>query len=819
MNKKFILDEGWKFRINEKNSFQEKSVLKKIKTNEWREAKVPGTVLTDLLRLNLIPDPFYSDNELKLQWIGETDWNYAAVFNTPKDFDKDKPVYIVFEGIDTAASIILNGKEIGTVSNMFLKYEFEISSLLKKKRNKLELVFTSPINYAKELESRYGSLSAALNSERVFIRKAQYSFGWDWGPKFAVMGLWRPVYLIQRESTFLENFTFSTLFIENRKANIEIKVNTSQTLNPAQKIKIELKNETQTFEFEMTGDNTKNFKNQFEIDNPELWWPNGLGKQSLYELSVKLIESEKILDVITKKIGIRTIKLILSDKDKPAFKFSINNFPVFLRGANWIPGGCFLPEVSEDKYRSLLSLAREGNMNIIRNWGGGIYEDDRFYEICDEFGLLVWQDFMFACAPYPEYEEFLKNVEEEIKYNVYRLQHHPSIAIWCGNNENEWIWYRSFNRSFTEMPGYKIFHELIPNAVNEIDPNRAYWQSSPFGNDEDPDSENSGNRHQWELWSSWKDYSVVKNDRSLFVTEFGFQSPANQNTIEEVIPENERHIQGYSFEFHNKQIEGNERLIKFLYSHLPVKTEWKDFIYLTQLNQALALKQCLEHWRYSQPHTNGSIIWQLNDTWPVTSWSLIDSNISPKLSYYIVKKTFQNQVVFLNKKNESLEVAIFNNDRKRFSGWIDLHNIYLPKGKVEFIINKKLTLKEYSKKEVISLAIPDFIKKGEGIILSSLYSEDGELLQRNFYSEKEWKHLKLPDAKINIKLRNKKEYYAAEITANKPAFFVYLQNPDFTFKDNGFIILPDEKIYTGMKITGVKKKKEIDYFCLNQYLA
>ncbi len=265
MNKKFLLDEGWKFRINEKKSIPEKPFLKKIKATEWLDAKVPGTVLTDLLRLNLIPDPFYSDNELKLQWIGETDWRYTTIFNSPKDFDKDKSVYLVFEGIDTAAAVILNGKELGTVNNMFLKYEYEVSSLLKKKRNKLELVFTSPINYAKELESRYGSLSAALNSERVFTRKAQYSFGWDWGPKFAVMGLWRPVYLIQRENTSLENFTFSTLFIENRKAKIEIKVNTNQTLNPSQRIKIELKKDTQTFEFEMSGDNTKSFKNQFEI--------------------------------------------------------------------------------------------------------------------------------------------------------------------------------------------------------------------------------------------------------------------------------------------------------------------------------------------------------------------------------------------------------------------------------------------------------------------------------------------------------------------------------------------------------------------------
>ena len=818
MNKKFLLNEGWKFKINEKTSLLEKSFLKKIGSGEWHEAKVPGTVLTDLLNLGLIPDPFYADNELKLQWIGENDWIYTTSFNYPKDFEKDKKVYLVFDGIDTIAKIILNGKEIGISKNMFLKYEFEISNILKKKKNKLEIFFTSPIKYAKELEIKYGKLSAALNSERVFIRKAQYSFGWDWGPKFAVMGLWRPVYLIQKDNIYIENFVFNTLSFENSKANIEIKINLNEPLNLQQKIKIELTEGIRSFEFEIPGDDKKHYKNQFGINDPKLWWPNGLGEQHLYNLSIKIVEGEKVLDEVFKKVGIRLIKLILNENEKNAFRFDINNFPVFLRGANWIPGGCFLPLVTEDKYRTLLTLAKEANMNVIRDWGGGVYEDDIFYEICDELGLLVWQDFMFACAPYPEYDEFFKNVEEEINYNIYRLQHHPSIAIWCGNNENEWVWYRQHNVSYEKMPGYKIFNELIPNIIKEIDPQRAYRQSSPFGNEEDPNSMESGNRHQWDLWSWWKDYSQVKNDQSLFVTEFGFQAPANQSTLEEVIPQEERNFQSYLFEFHNKQIEGNERLLKFLYSHLPVKTEWKDFIYLSQLNQALGLKQCLEHWRFNQPNTNGSIIWQLNDTWPVTSWSLIDSGNIPKISYYFVKKLFQNQSVSLNKKNESLEISVFNNDRKAFSGWIELHNIYLPKGKVEHIINKKFRVKEYGKKEIISLAIPGFIKDGDGIILSSLYGEDGELLQRNYYSEKEWKYLKLPEVRINIKLRNKKNYYAAEITSNKPAFFVYLQNPDFIFKDNGLIILPGEKIYLGMINLKSKQGKEIHYSCLNQYL-
>ena len=271
----------------------------------------------------------------------------------------------------------------------------------------------------------------------------------------------------------------------------------------------------------------------------------------------------------------------------------------------------------KEKYETLLKYAKDANMNFVRVWGGGIYENEIFYELCDELGLLIWQDFMFACASYPEHKEFMKNVEDEVEQNIERLQHHPSIALWCGNNENEWIWHQEMKTSYKEMPGYKIYHEVIPDILKAADPERPYWPSSPFGSDDDPNAYSSGNRHEWGIWSKWIDYSEVKNDNSLFVTEFGFQGPANKKTFEKYLSKNKRYSQDPVFEFHNKQVEGPERVFKFLSGNLPIKTEWEDFIYLAQLNQALALKTCLERWRINWPVANGSIIWQLNDCWPV----------------------------------------------------------------------------------------------------------------------------------------------------------------------------------------------------------
>ena len=403
--------------------------------------------------------------------------------------------------------------------------------------------------------------------------------------------------------------------------------------------------------------------------------------------------------------------------------------------------------------------AKEANMNVIRVWGGGIYENDIFYELCDELGLLVWQDFMFASAAYPEYENFLDNVAVEVAQNVIRIQYHPSIAIWCGNNENEWIWFQAHKESYKEMPGYKIYHDLIPGILKKLDPDRPYWPSTPFGNEEDPNSELSGNRHQWNMWSKWVDYKKVKTDQSLFVTEFGFQSPANYDTVLKILPEDQRNSQSKIFEFHNKQVEGPERLFKFLSSHLPVKLELIDFIYLTQLNQALALKECVEHWQGRFPLTNGSIIWQLNDCWPVSSWSLVDSDIIPKLSYYFVKRSFSNQFALILENNNEIFINIVNNAYEDFAGTCKLDIISSKDSKIRLAKSKKILVNRVSKQEVFSISNSDELKNGEEVVVITLEEKHKNILYRCLYSGVELKYLKLPEPGISIKEKRSEDLY------------------------------------------------------------
>jgi beta-mannosidase len=805
----FYINNDWQFTLNTKDFCPkiEKKELKKFK--KWKNAVVPGTIHTDLLKNKLIPEPFYSDNEDKLQWIGDSDWIYKTTFNLPKDFNLNKKIELVFEGLDTAAKIFLNGKELGFTENMFRKYFFDVSEKLKVKGNCLLIEFSSNVRYAKRLEAEFGRLPVALRSERVYVRKAQYSFGWDWGPAFITMGIWKQVFLLQNHDTLISNVFFRTKSIEDNNAQVEIKIELSELANSY--LQFILENNDNRIEKVFQLRDEKTFVTELSIPNPKLWQPYGTGEPHLYNLIVQLMnEKDYVVDEIKHKVGIRTVELKLTENDKPQFQFVINGKPIFAKGANWIPADSFLPRVDEDKLRKLLTLAKEANMNIIRVWGGGIYEDNKFYEICDELGLMVWQDFMFACASYPEHKEFVENIAEEVKQNISRLQYHPSITIWCGNNENEWIWFQEQKKSYKNMPGYKIYHQVIPEILSKIDLSRPYWPSTPFGNDEDPNSQLSGNRHQWNIWSMWTDYSIVKFDRSLFVSEFGFQSPANTATLKSILPKEERKTQSRIFEFHNKQVEGPERLFRFLSAHLPVRTELDDFIYLTQLNHGLAVKECLEHWLFRFPKTNGSIIWQLNDCWPVSSWALIDSEIKPKVSYYFVKQAFAPQVCMIVQSKNDIVAKLLNNSNQQFEGLLKIDLLSLPEGKIKNIFNEEVILNPETITIEESIPIKNTFINGEAIYISSLYDKEGTLLHRNYYKVPEWKYISLPEAKIKLEIKKNK----LNVSVNKPVFFLYIQLEKYFLENNGMILLPGE-VHT-FPYAG-KTNKVLSVNSLNQY--
>ena len=812
------LNRDWKFKLAESSYSTEFIPNQKIKTGEWFTAIVPGTIHTDLLNNNLIEDPFYSDNELKLNWIAGCDWIYQTEFDFNNDTNNN--VNLVFEGLDTICEIYLNDVKLGDTDNMFLSYRYSIKSFLKPSGNLLKLIFKSPVKYASEQEEKFGKLPVALNSNRVYIRKAQYSFGWDWGPSFPTSGIWRNVYLEEYADSRIENVTFHTTKLKEDYAEVDVITEITGNQSNNVSLIISLSDEKNIYEKKIAIGNTTKYKTTFGIKNPKLWWPNGEGEQNLYLLTAKIIDDNKIfLNEVNKSVGIRKLELILTEAGKSTFKVQINNRDIYCRGVNWIPADSFLPRITKEKYCELLLFAKQANMNIVRVWGGGIYEDDEFYSLCDRLGLLVWQDFMFACGSYPEHESFIENVKKEVVQNVLRLQYHPSLALWCGNNENEWNWYQEQKTSYKKMPGFKIYHSIIPKILNEIDPGRPYWPSSPLGNEEDPNSFDSGNNHQWDIWSRWIDYKSVVNDKSLFVTEFGFQGPANKSTFKKYLPEENRKIQDKVFEFHNKQVEGPERLIRFLAGHLPLNTGWSDFIYLAQLNQAIALKTCLEYWKFHSAKTNGSIIWQLNDCWPVTSWSLIDSELKPKLSYYLVKNVFAQHGICFVKNNEDFQIILQNVKTGNPDCKLKFNLFDTSSGSQihEEIFQIKKENREHICYNVPQSVLPD--DKNQ-ILIASLLDEKNNIMSRNYFINGEWKHKNLVPANIEFQLIKNNSYDCLKLTTDNIALFLDVQHPDAYFSDRGFILLPGEEKFLNISFRFDEKINfdQLEIYTLNNYL-
>jgi beta-mannosidase len=703
---------------------------------------------------------------------------------------------------------------------MFVQYKIKVTDKIRLGANTLRVVLRSAYKVGTELENKYGKLPVELESHRVYLRKAQYSFGWDWGPAFSTAGLWKDVYLEKTPECCITNVKFFTRKIDNNSAHLEISYDLAGELNDVQNVSLIMGNGSYKYEKNIELFNNTDNKIPFKIENPELWYPVGAGEQKLYYL--KLVVKNKsgfVLDEYQKNVGIRTVELRLDEENRSVFRFIINGKPLYAKGVNWIPADSFLPRISENKYEGLLRLARDANVNMVRVWGGGIYESDIFYETCDKMGLLVWQDFMFACASYPEHEKFIDNVKSEVKYQVSRLINHPSLAIWCGNNENEWIWAQKYKPELEEMPGYKIYHELIPDMLKIADPWRPYWPSSPYGFDEDPNSFDSGNTHQWNIWSNWIDYEQVADDKSLFVTEFGFQGPANIDTLNNSIPIDSRHIESNIFRHHNKQVEGPERVNFFLEKHLPVVQEWEDYIYLSQLNQAFALKSCLEHWR-TNGITNGAIIWQLNDCWPVTSWSIVDSDSIPKLSYYFVKNIFADCIIYFTREVDEVDIYIQNQHHMPFYGTYEIFVVDAPSGKISDKFSGNIIVEHNSNQVVKSIHISEPEDAGK-ILVARLYNDKSDVVHTNFYKCNFWKEYKLAVPEICIKMNDNSDNKQICLTSDKPAYFVDLYSEGVEFSNRGFFIMPNEEVMVNVKIRNIKDLKEgdIKIVCLNNFLT
>ncbi len=757
----------------------------------WFDATVPGTVHTDLMAAGLLADPFFRMQENDAQWVDDLAWEYRKEFAVPRGFLREKEVDIVASGLDTYATIRCNGALAGAASDMFVEHRFPVKRLLREGRNVLSVTFDSPVRRSRALEKKHGRLAVALEPHRVYVRKAQYSFGWDWGPMLTTSGIWRGISLEASTAGRLVNPSAKVVSLSAGRAVIKFTAGVHRSGSRPLFLRIFLGGPDRAAEYtrEVRG---RSAECTVIVPDPHLWWPSGQGEQPLYTAVFTLVSGEDVLDEKQVRFGIRTVRLIQTkDARGKSFIFEVNGRKIFCKGADWIPADSFLPRIAPSTYDRLLRMAKEANMNMIRVWGGGVYEGELFYDLCDRLGLMVWQDFMFACGEYPESPWFIRQVKDEAEKAVARLRNHPSIVMWCGNNECEWLFCNANpGKGPDAMKGATIFRDVLPAVVRKLDGTRPYWRSSPFG-EGFPNDESNGNHHQWDVWSFWKDYPEYENDNARFVTEFGFQGPANLPTLREVTLAHDRHPQSEVLEHHNKQVDGTERLIRFMAAHHRLPDSLADFVMKGQLVQGEALKRAAEHWRRRKYGTAGVLFWQLNDCWPVNSWSVIDSRLRPKAAYYFARRFFAPLLASFRRSALGVEVWATSDLPVPVGGTLDVSLVSFEGKKV---LRRRDVLRLKADSSVRVRTVPWGELRAYDLkhhyLLVRFKGENGvESENRMYFAEP--KHTELPVPGISTAvLRTSGQTYEVTVRARNLARGVRLEveGTDVAFDDNDFDI-------------------------------
>ncbi len=817
----------------------------------WLPATVPGCVHTDLFANGKIGDPFWRLNEKDQQWIDKENWEYRTTIKADRELLARERVELVFHGLDTYADIFLNGVSVLWTTNMFRTWRVDLKGQLKPGDNVLVVRFRSPILQVKPTYDRLGYKLPAVNDQAdemvsMLTRKAPYHYGWDWGPRFVTSGIWRPVEIDAWDEARLDDVQIFQNQLDAKVARLTVKARVYATRAGRARVSVALAT-TAAGETAGAGGTAaaggtplgsvdadlKIGPNEVavpvRIDNPQRWWPNGLGPQVLYPFQTSLSVGGVARDLRRTRFGLRTIEVVHEmDKEGKSFTVKVNGAPVFMKGANWIPADSFVTRMTTDRYRWLLRSAADAHMNMIRVWGGGIYEDDRFYELCDELGLLVWQDFMFGCSMYPGDDAFVDDVRQEAIQNVRRLRNHPSLALWAGNNEIEaawqgWGWAFKFHLSRAvqdKMWGdYKrVFHELLPSVIKAEDPGRFYTRSSPSANDDSIKSNklNYGDMHYWGVWHAEEPYTKYAANTSRFMSEYGFQSFPDSWSVSQYTIAADRDIESPVMLSHQRHPRGNQLIRTYLQRDFRKPKDFPSFLYVGQVLQATVIQYAAEAHRRQMGHNWGSLYWQLDDCWPVASWSGIDYFGRWKALHYAAKRFFAPVLVSVVEEGGTVKVWGIS-DRRTDTGakllvrLIDLsgRELWRREQDVRLAANASHPHLTLSKREALGGADPT------RVVLVAELTEGGRRLSRNVLSFVKTKDLELPAPELKTEIEARAAgSFAVKITARRFAKNVYLTSlglagaggadastgagagqgsgVDGFFEDNTFDLLPGE---------------------------
>lgn len=808
---KYELNSAWKF--------------KQARLSNWYPATVPGVVHTDLVNNKKIADPFFRLNERDVQWIDKEDWIYQIEFKLDEALLLQNNIRLVFDGLDTYADVYLNEKKVLEVDNMFRTWTADVKTLLKPAGNKLMVYFHSPIKKTMKLWEELPFQYRASNDQSengglldrqlsVFTRKAGYHYGWDWGPRLLTSGIWRSVYLEGWNSAKIENIHFSPKEVTKKNAfvvtTVEVLSDTTVEKGIVRIVDQESNKVVATQRCKLNAGLNK-IELQFNIENPILWWSNGLGRAHLYKFKTELIGSGVLFDTSERKIGLRSLKVVKSpDKWGKSFYFELNGVPVFAKGANYIPSDNFLPRVTPEKYRETIKSAVDANMNMIRVWGGGIYENDYFYDLCDENGILVWQDFMFACSVYPAEGKLLENIRQEAIENVRRLRNHACLAIWCGNNENldalfNWGWMNAYNKQNPEYA--KIvwtqyenqYRKVLPQVVAEQNPETYYLPTSPFTDYDGRRDKTDGDMHYWQVWQSGLPIRTFEKEKSRFFSEYGFQSFPEFESVKRYAPDStDWNIYSDVMMWHQRGgVNANKTIEKCTLYEYGKPNSFESGLYLSQLLQADAMKIAIESHRRNMPYCMGSLYWQLNDCWPVASWSSRDYYGRWKAQHYFVRKAFKSVLISPTEDNGNFQVYVVSDKLSPFSAVLTVKTLKLD-GTVVSEFSKQIDVPANTSSVQYSEQMTNLLKgaQKQDLLIHVELRTKTETYDNVFFSilQKEMNWLR---PHIAAKIKEVDQGYEIELSSDRFVRAVFLSIEDDVenhFSDNFFDILPGQTV-------------------------
>ena len=766
-------------------------------TAEWLPAQVPGGVHTDLLALGRIPDPFVGDNEKHVQWVAESDWEYRHTFAIdPALLDEDQ-VWLVCDGLDTLATVTLNGHELGRTDNMFRQYRWDVKALLRPIENELLIGFASPVQYItqKQQVRVMPGVSQAIPGG-PYLRKAPCHFGWDWGPQLPPIGIWKDLRLEAHSAARLDNVHLRQVH-QAGAVTVETQITIERWTSAAVTAEVRVTAPDGSTRSQRATFDTNAAAISIPIDHPQLWWPNGYGDQPLYQVEVAVLNNDAVLDRRSYTIGLRTIELRQAeDHWGRSFVFVVNGVPIFAKGSNWIPADSFPTRISDDYLEGLIRAAADTHHNMLRVWGGGFYEEERFYDLCDRYGILVWQEFIFSCSIYPlDDPEFLNNVQHEVIENMRRLRHRASLALWCGNNEMEWGWCDwGWNRA--ELQDMKaaydrFFHHTLREWCLGEDADHAYWPSSPSSDIpfENPNGQIQGDAHYWDVWHGRKPFTAYRDQYPRFMSEFGFQALPPLATIRTYAAEADWNMTSYIMEQHQKNASGNSLMVGQMLDTFRLPKDFPSLVYLSMVLQAEGIRYGVEHWRRHTDRVAGTLYWQLNDCWPVASWSSLDYFGRWKALHYAARRFYAPLMMSIEDKPPAHGLYISSDLRDSWAGTI--------RWSLETLTGEVLTSGEESVKAaplaVTHIRTLDFAdrvsdaNRREVVFVAELWQGDRrQALQVATFVPT--KHVSLSNPAIQSEPRVEGEQLFIDVTARSLARLVELSlsGVDVVFSDNYF---------------------------------